>query len=314
MYSNSKLVDERRLLSGNYNPRRSNDRIRKITIHHMAGNLTLQRCFEVLSSRNASYNYGISTNGRVGLFVEEKNRSWASSNAANDYQAVTISLANNKGAPNWEVSDEALNKCIELVVDVCKRNGIDKLNYTGNANGNLTIHQFFSATACPGNYLKSKMNYIQNEVNKRLSGGYIVKRGDVLWKIAEKYDLTWQELAKYNNLTDTQASNLRIGQVLNIPPIDDFKTPTSDKDLLECHNTKIELTNEIDALKQQIKAHKEDITSLENKISDLQAHNDELKEEIKQIPEMPKFIFKSQRTDNYIIYLPKGIELYIKKD
>ncbi len=165
--SNSTLVSYTKL-SPNFNKR--TNKISKITIHHMAGNLTVETCGEVFikPERQASSNYGIGSDGRVGMYVEECNRAWTSSNAENDYQAVTIEVANNGGTPDWKVSDVALAKLIDLCVDICKRNNIPKLNYTGDKNGNLTKHSMFAATACPGPYLGGKFKYIADEVNKRL--------------------------------------------------------------------------------------------------------------------------------------------------
>lgn len=146
--SNSSLVNVK-LISPNSDPRL--DKIRKITIHHMCGNLSVETCGNVFSdpSREASSNYGIDSNGRVGLYVEEHNRSWCSSSSLNDHQAITIEVANDGGAPDWHVSDKALNKLIDLCVDICRRNGIKQLNYTGDANGSLTRHNMFVATVCP---------------------------------------------------------------------------------------------------------------------------------------------------------------------
>jgi len=166
--SNSSLVSFTRI-SPNYSNRTS--AIKKITIHHMAGNLSVETCGNVFASsaRQASANYGIGSDGRVGMYVEEKFKPWTSSNHNNDNQAVTIEVANSKGAPNWEVSDKALSKLIELCVDICKRNGIAKLNFTGDKSGNLTMHSMFAATACPGPYLKSKFGYIAEQVNANLN-------------------------------------------------------------------------------------------------------------------------------------------------
>lgn len=168
--SNSKLVNYTKLSPNCNKPR--NHKIDKITIHHMAGNLSVERCGEEFAkaSRRASSNYGIDSNGRVGLYVDEANRSWCSSSANNDNRAVTIEVANDEIGGNWHVSDKALNKLIDLCVDICERNNIPKLNYTGNKSGNLTEHNYFAATACPGPYLKSKLPYIADEVNKRLAG------------------------------------------------------------------------------------------------------------------------------------------------
>ena len=167
--SNSNLVSYTKISPNRTSPRK--DTIKKITIHHMAGNLSVERCGDVFApeSRKASANYGIGTDGRVGMYVEEKDRAWTSSNADNDNQAVTIEVANNSGAPNWTVSDVAYSKLIELCVDICQRNGIKELIWTGDKTGTLTCHYMFAATACPGPYLKAKMPEIAAEVNARLN-------------------------------------------------------------------------------------------------------------------------------------------------
>ena len=167
--SNSKLVSYTKISPNSTNPR--NHKIDKITIHHMAGNLSVETCANVFQgSRQASSNYGVGTDGRVALYVDEANRAWTSSNRANDMRAVTIEVANDGGAPDWHVSDKALEATIALCVDICQRNGIAALNFTGDASGNLTMHKWFAATSCPGPYLESKFPYIAQEVNRRLNG------------------------------------------------------------------------------------------------------------------------------------------------
>ena len=165
--SNSPLVQYTKL-SPNYNPR--NNKIKKITIHHMAGVLSVETCGNIFAnpSRQASSNYAIGSDGRIAMYVEEKNRSWCSSSPANDHQAITIEVANCEYGGQWRVSDYVLSRLIELCVDICKRNGIDRLNYTGDTSGNLTMHKWFADTSCPGPYLSSKFPYIAEEVNKRL--------------------------------------------------------------------------------------------------------------------------------------------------
>lgn len=167
--SNSNLVSYTKISPNRTSPRQNT--IKKITIHHMAGNLSVETCGNVFAptSRKASANYGIGTDGRVGMYVEERDRAWTSSNRDNDNQAVTIEVANNSGAPNWTVSDAAYNKLIDLCVDICQRNGIKELIWTGDKNGTLTCHYMFAATACPGPYLKSKMPEIAAAVNARLN-------------------------------------------------------------------------------------------------------------------------------------------------
>ena len=168
--SNSSLVDVT-ILSPNYNPRGSTA-IKKITIHHAAGIVTAEGLGEQFADymRQGSSNYGIGNDGRVGLYVPEDCRAWTSGSPENDYQAITIEVSNCEIGAEWAVSRAAYNKLIELCVDICKRNGIEKLNFTGDASGNLTMHRYFQATACPGEYLASRFQQIADEVNEKLKG------------------------------------------------------------------------------------------------------------------------------------------------
>lgn len=168
--SNSPLVDYTRL-SPNYNSM-SNKKNEVITIHHVAGITSVESLGALFAnrSRQASSNYGIGNDGRIGMYVEEHNRAWTSSNRQNDQRAITIEVSNDSGAPNWTVGEKAMNSLIALCVDICKRNGIKKLNYTGDTSGNLTMHKWFAATGCPGPYLEKKFQWIADTVNAKLLG------------------------------------------------------------------------------------------------------------------------------------------------
>lgn len=178
--SNSQLVSYTKL-SPNHSGKRTHA-IDTITIHHMAGKLSAETCGAVFADpkRKASANYGVGFDGRIGLYVDEANRSWASSNPANDHRAVTIEVSNCSGAPSWPVGDKAYAALIELVADICKRNGIKKLVWSpdksdrvGHKNGcNMTVHQDFMATACPGPYLLKKMPDIARDVNAKLGAEF----------------------------------------------------------------------------------------------------------------------------------------------
>lgn len=175
--SYSSLVEYVKISPNKTSPR--DHAIDTITIHCMAGNLTIETCANVFapSSRQASSNYGVGSDGRIGCYVDEADRSWCSSNRANDMRAITIEVANDGGADTgWHVSGVAMNSLIKLVADVCKRNNIKKLVWSDNKddrinhkNGcNMTVHRDFKNKACPGDYLMSKMPYIASEVNKLL--------------------------------------------------------------------------------------------------------------------------------------------------
>ena len=168
--SNSNLVSYTQISPNRNSPR--TEPISKITIHHMAGNLTLQSFGAMVAkkSRQMSANYAIDSQGGIGLYCPESDRSWCSSSPWNDHRAITIEVANDGGDPDWHVSDAAIASLIELCVDICKRNGMTKLEYTGDQNGSLTTHRMFTATLCPGPYLLSKIPEIAKQVTAQLQG------------------------------------------------------------------------------------------------------------------------------------------------
>lgn len=147
--------------------------IDRITIHMMAGNGSLKTCCDWLAYHSGgSVNYCIDSTGTIGWMIDESLRAWTSSSRPNDMRAVTIEVANDGGSPNWHVSDKALASVIRLCADICKRNGIKALEYTGDRTcrtGNMSLHKWFAATSCPGPYLEGKMTYIASEVNKILN-------------------------------------------------------------------------------------------------------------------------------------------------
>lgn len=183
-YTNSPLVVYTKL-SKNYNKRSDApkygyvERIRNIVVHHMAGALSLEECGNVFQRGGGSSNYGIDNQGRVAMYVEEKNRAWTS-DTRRDFESITIEVANTPETvkKTWEVSDAAINGLINLCVDICQRNGIkaliwsdDKATRKSGANGcNMYIHRDYAATYCPGDYLISKLPYVADQVNKILGG------------------------------------------------------------------------------------------------------------------------------------------------
>lgn len=148
-----------------------------ITIHCVVGQWTAKQICDYFanSDRNASCNYGVGKDGSIGLCVDEADRSWCSSNAANDHRAITIETASDTTTP-YAVTDAAYNALIELVADICKRNGIKKLVWSTDKNtrvnhlngANMTVHRDYASKACPGDYLYGKMADIAEKVNAKL--------------------------------------------------------------------------------------------------------------------------------------------------
>lgn len=163
--SNSSLVNVKvPAHSNNYTIGRSGRKIEKIAIHHMAGILTAKQCGGIFQngSRKASSNYGIGKDAEVGLYVDEANTSYCNSNWDSNCKSVTIETSNSSLGGDYPVSDAVLNKLIELVADIAKRNNLGKLV----KGQNLVWHRMYTATTCPGDYLLSKMDYIAEQANK----------------------------------------------------------------------------------------------------------------------------------------------------
>lgn len=175
-YTNSPLVDYVKI-SPNKTVNR-NHVIDTITIHCVVGQVTVERLGDIFApaTRKGSSNYGVDKDGRIGLYVEEKDRSWCSDSKKNDHRAITIEVASDTTHP-YAVTNEALNSLIELCADICKRNSIEKLVWSTNKserinhrNGcNMTVHRDYANKACPGQYLYDRHGYIAEEVNKRLN-------------------------------------------------------------------------------------------------------------------------------------------------
>lgn len=184
--SNSSLVSYTGL-SPNHSGKRTHS-IDRITPHCVVGQLSAESicaCFP--AGRDASCNYAIGTNGKIALCVEEKNRSWCSSNEANDQRAVTIECASDKTAP-YAMNNKVYQSLINLCVDICKRNGKTKLiwfgdksktlNYSPKSNEMvLTVHRWFANKSCPGDWLYSRLGDLAAQVTKKLGGGSSTSSG-----------------------------------------------------------------------------------------------------------------------------------------
>ena len=176
--SNSPLVSYTKISPNKTSPR--NKKIDTITIHCVVGQCSVETLGNVFAptSRQASSNYGVGVDGRIGMYVEEKDRSWCSSSGANDHRAITIEVASDTKHP-YAVNDKAFAALIDLVTDICQRNGIKKLVWSTNKadrvnhrNGcNMTVHRDYANKSCPGDYLYNRHGQIADEVNKRL-GSY----------------------------------------------------------------------------------------------------------------------------------------------
>ncbi len=177
-YTNSPLVSYTKL-SPNHSGQRTHG-IDRITPHCVVGQCTVQTLGDIFAptSRQASCNYGIGKDGKVGMYVEEKNRSWCTSSNANDQRAVTIECASDTTEP-YAFKDVVYQTLIKLCVDICKRNGKTKLLWLGDKEKTLnyspksdemviTVHRWFANKSCPGNWLYVRLGDLAAKVTAQL--------------------------------------------------------------------------------------------------------------------------------------------------
>lgn len=179
-YTNSSLVDYK-ILTGMHSGQRDHA-IDTITIHCVVGQTSADSLGYYFRTIEASSNYGVGYDGKIGLYVEEKNRAWTTSSYDNDRRAVTIECASDAFEP-YKVTSAAYNALIKLVADICKRNGIKALKWSTNKNErmnhlngcNMTVHRDYANKSCPGDYLYGKMGDIASKVNAILGASETVK-------------------------------------------------------------------------------------------------------------------------------------------
>lgn len=209
--SNSPLI-QAIIPSPNFSGRRQ--KISKIAIHHAAGVINVRNLVSLFVpiSRRASANYCLGSDGVIVLGVDESNRAWTTSSAWCDNRAVTIEVGNSTGGPQWLISDYVMNRLIDLVTDICERNGIYPCTYTGGKDGVLQMHKWYARTSCPGSYIFSKFWYIAREVNKRLENHKsISKEISSLYKVRKSWDDIQSQKGAFKNLNNAKRCASRFG-------------------------------------------------------------------------------------------------------
>lgn len=179
-YTNSPLASLRHVSPNRSSPRER--AIDRISIHCVVGQCFAETLGNVFApvSKGASCNYGVGCDGEIILVVEEKDRSWCTSSPSNDSRAVTVEVASDTFEP-YAVRTKAYEALLDLVTDICRRNGKTKLLWFGEKERSLayvpketemvmTVHRWFENKSCPGAYLFERHGAIAEEVNRRLRG------------------------------------------------------------------------------------------------------------------------------------------------
>lgn len=210
-YTNSKLVSYTKI-SPNKNINR-NHKIDTVSIHCVVGQCSVETLGSIFASRGkeASSNYGIGYDGRIGMYVEEKDRSWCTSSASNDNRAITIEVASDTYHP-YRVNDVAYKSLIKLLVDICKRNGIKRLVWSTNKsermnhlNGcNMTVHRDYANKSCPGDYLYNLHGQIAKEVNAQLGLGTSSTTKKTLYRVRKTWKDVKSQKGAFNDLSNAK--------------------------------------------------------------------------------------------------------------
>ena len=208
--SNSPLVSYTKISPNKNSPR--NHEIDTISIHCVVGQCSVETLGEIFTptSKQASCNYGVGADGKIGMYVEEKDRSWCTSSSSNDNRAITIEVASDTTHP-YAVNAAAYEGLIKLLVDICQRNpGIKRLKWKGDKSligqvdkQNMTVHRWFANKACPGDYLYNRHGEIAAEVNRRLDGLNKTEEDEDM--DVAKFTELWQEMRKGLQDNDSNA-------------------------------------------------------------------------------------------------------------
>lgn len=147
--------------------------ISKVTVHHMAGDCTVEVCGEIFASpsRQASSNYGVGSDGRIACYLEEEFHPWTSSSYWNDDRAITLEVAD-YDLDAWSPSSAAYESTVKLCADICNRYGITP-SYTGGTDGTFTEHMMFAPTGCPGPWWHARMSQFVEDVKAAMGGDYM---------------------------------------------------------------------------------------------------------------------------------------------
>ena len=209
-YTNSKLVNYTRI-----SPNRSvnrNHKIDTVSIHCVVGQCSVETLGSIFAStsKEASSNYGIGYDGRIGMYVEEKDRSWCTSSASNDNRAITIEVASDTYHP-YRVNDAAYKSLIKLLVDICKRNGIKELKWKADKSligqvekQNMTVHRWFANKSCPGDYLYNLHGQIAKEVNAQLGSGTSSTGKKTLYRVRKTWKDVKSQKGAFNDLSNAK--------------------------------------------------------------------------------------------------------------
>ena len=137
-------ADVEMIIGTHYTPGRSGMSIDKVVLHHNAGNLSVQDCYDVWQSREASAHYQVTEDGTVGQLVNDWDTAWHAGDWDANITSIGIEHADVSSDP-WALSDATVDAGAHLVAAICKRYGLGRPAW----GENVFCHSDFCATTCP---------------------------------------------------------------------------------------------------------------------------------------------------------------------
>lgn len=140
-------ADVDRLIGVHYTPGRAGNKIKFIVVHHNAGILSVDDCYNTWQTREASAHYQVETSGRIGQLVLDDNTAWHAGDWNTNLVSIGIEHANSAGAnQGWPISSATLENGAHLVASLCKLYGLGRPTWKVN----VFPHHYFVGTDCPG--------------------------------------------------------------------------------------------------------------------------------------------------------------------
>lgn len=135
-------ADVTKLVGVHYTPYNGTRRIRGVVLHHNAGNLSVDGCWSVWQTREASAHYQVEESGRIGQLVWDNDIAWHAGDA--NSWSIGIEHADCSTSP-WLISEATLDNGAHLVAAICRYYGLGRPEY----GRNVWFHSDFMATSCP---------------------------------------------------------------------------------------------------------------------------------------------------------------------
>lgn len=160
-------ADVNKILTKHFTRGRGGYGIEFVVIHYNAGDLTVEGCYNVWQTREASAHYQVESSGRIGQLVWDGDMAWHAGNGTANRKSIGIEHANQGNT----MTDACIENGAHLCAAICKYYKLGRPEWLKN----VFPHCYFIATSCPGP-LKEGTSY-HDRYMKRAQHWYDVMTG-----------------------------------------------------------------------------------------------------------------------------------------